>query len=399
VQAGHREQYGIPRALQRVGALDKLITDVWAPPRSLVSRLAGGRLGRRMSDRFHSDLPAGKVRSFPWRMLAWESAARLRGMNGDQRTLAHNDWWTATAATALRREAGPFTRYVFGYCYAARALFSAARELGLTPVLGQMDPGPVQDRKVTQIVRQWSDYKTPFQPGTQSYYESWYEECRLAGHIVVNSQWSRQALEQAGIDARKIAVIPLVYSPPAEAGGWIKTYPASYSQKRPLRVLSLGRCILLKGVAETIAAAQSLWDQPVEFTFVGNTDIVRLESHFGRARIRYFPRVSRAECHAFYRAADVFLFPTHADGFGLTQLEAQAWRLPIIASRFCAEVVEPGRTGWVLPEVSADSIVQAITGILADPAVLVDYSRTIAPWPFGLEQLGRHLAMLGDSPP
>ena len=398
VQAGHREQYGIPRALQRIGTLDKLITDLWAPPGSWVARFAVGPLGRRLRDRFHGELPLQKVNAFPLQSLVWETAASLRGLKGGERSLARNAWWAAIATRALRQQTKGSTRRVFGYCYEARALFSAARELGLMPVLGQMDPGPVEDQKVTEVVRRWSQYRTPFQPGAPDYYKSWREECRLAGYIVVNSEWSRVALEQAGIEARKIVVCPLVYTPPPEASGWKKTYPDAFSKDRPLRVLFLGQCILRKGIAETIEAAQRLADRPVEFTFVGNTNISGLEGHFGRARIRYFPRVSRAECHAYYREADAFLFPTHSDGFGLTQLEAQAWKLPLIASRFCADVVEPGRTGWVLPEVSSCSIVRVIDDILRAPASLASCSAAIVPWPFGLEQLGERLNTLSDSP-
>jgi glycosyltransferase involved in cell wall biosynthesis len=178
--------------------------------------------------------------------------------------------------------------------------------------------------------------------------------------------------------------------------GWKKTYPETFSKTRPLRVLFLGQCILRKGIAETIEAARKLVDRPVEFTLVGNTNIAGLEDHFERAHIRYFPRVSRAECHAFYREADVFIFPTHSDGFGLTQLEAQAWKLPIIASEFCAQVAEPGQTGWILPNVSDDAIVEAIDEILSSPAELARRSSKIGAWPFGLEQLGHRLATLGD---
>jgi glycosyltransferase involved in cell wall biosynthesis len=396
VQAGHREQYGIPRALERAGVLDKLITDLWAPPGSLVSRLAAGRLGRRLRDRFHRDLPNNKVTAFTWRALAWEASASLRGVQDSARVLARNHWWALMATHALRHQVEPSTKYVFGYCYEARPYFLAARELGLSPVLGQMDPGPEEDYKVTEIVRRWPEYKTPFRPGTEEYYDSWREECRLAEHIVVNSEWSRTALVKAGVENHKINVIPLVYTPPPEAAGPGKVHSHVFSKARPLRVLFLGQCILRKGIAETIEAARALVDRPVEFTLVGNTDIAGLESHFGRARIRYFPRVSRAECHAFYREADVFLFPTHTDGFGLTQLEAQAWKLPIIASEFCAQVVEPGRTGWILSDVSGRAIVEVINEILSSPAGLARRAAQIGPWPFSLDQLGRRLTTLGE---
>lgn len=397
VQAGHRERYGIPRALFRSGALDALITDLWVPPGSPQWRLAGGQAGRRMRDRYHPDIPLGKVTAFMGRTLAWELAASLRGLRAGARLGARSAWWSRLAVRALRWAAMPNTGYVFVYCYEARDLFREARRSGLTPVLGQFDPGPVEDRKVAEVVRRWPQYRTPFQAGTEAYYAIWREECRLAGHIVVNSEWSRAALEEAGVDPGKIVVCPLVYTPPSEALSFRRTYPAAFSSVRPLRILFLGQCILRKGIAETIGAAQALADRPVEFTFVGNTDIEHFEGHFKNARIRYIPRVSHQECSAHYRAADAFLFPTHSDGFGLTQIEAQAWKLPIIASRFCAEVVTDGATGWRLNEVSSASIAETIGRLLDDPTELARCSSAITPWRFDLDQLGRRLCALSPA--
>ncbi len=392
VQSGHRELYGIPRALQRRKLLDHLVTDLWVPPDSWMSRIPAGARARRLRDRFHAELSGARITSFPLRALAWEAVVGWRGKSA---VLAHNAWWSELAARQLPRAIAPSTRWLFSYCYEARALFAAAEQVGLSPVLGQIDPGPVEDRKVAELTRRWSEYRTSFQPGSADYYDSWREECRLATHILVNSDWSREALVRAGIDARKIAVCPLVYAPPVEAADWSKTYPRNFTSQRPLRVLFLGQCILRKGIAETIAAARALRHQPVEFTLVGNTNIADLGRHFAGTRITYRPRVTRAECHAYYRDADVFLFPTHSDGFGLTQLEAQAWKLPIVASHFCGEVVRDGTTGWLMPEVSETAIVSAIEEMLADPRQLERRSRQIVPWFFGFDQLAERLEQLG----
>ena len=394
VQAGHRENYGIPRALQRAGVLDFLITDMWILPGSPIYRLATGSLGRRLRDRFHVELERERIRSFGGSCLSWEVGATVRGLRGGRRVLARNDWWGVTAARGLRRFAGSSTRFVFCYCYESRPILSAARDLGLVPVLGQIDPGPVEDEKVAEVVGRWPQYQTPFQRGTDAYYASWREECRLAERIMVNSEWSRAALEKAGVAPTKVTVVPLIYTPPPESVGWLRAYPKAFTVRRPLRVLFLGQCILRKGIAETIEAAHALSDQPVEFTLVGNSDITGLEKHFGRGRIRRADRVSRSECHAYYRDADVFLFPTHSDGFGLTQLEAQTWKLPIIASRFCGRVVEPGKTGWTLDQVSSDAIAGVIQEILAAPSVLARLSRQIKPWSFGVSELGSRLRSL-----
>ncbi len=329
----------------------------------------------------------------------WEMAASLRGLRGNERLMARTAWWSRLSAQALKLQATPVTGYVFAYCYEARELFREARGMGIAPILGQIDPGPFEDRKVSEIAKRWPEFKTPFQQGTEAYYSIWREECRLSARVIVNSEWSRAALVREGIDFDKIKICPLVYTPPAAALGWKRTYPKAFTRERPLRVLFLGQCILRKGVAESIGAAQAMADLPVEFTFVGNTDIEHLDGHFGRGRIRHVRRVSRDECEAYYRVADVFLFPTHSDGFGLTQLEAQAWKLPIVASRFCAEVVKDGETGWVLDEISVSNIAETLGRILKDPSELARRSTAIQAWQYDLEQLGANLRLLSSDAP
>ena len=56
-----------------------------------------------------------------------------------------------------------------------------------------------------------------------------------------------------------------------------------------------------------------------------------------------------------------------SDGFAITQLEAQAYRLPVIASKFCGKVVENGFDGIVLDEPSAASIAAAVRDCIASP--------------------------------
>ncbi len=396
VQSGHRERYGVARALLRAGRLERLITDLWVPPGSALSAWAKGPVGRRLRDRYDPEIPAARVADAGLRSLSWELLARLRGLAGSDRVLARNAWWGRVAAGLLGSAAGASTRFVFGYCYESLPVFRAARQRGLVPILGQMDPGPAEDGKVADVVARWPGYSTPFRPGSRDYYERWSEECALAGRIVVNSDWSRAALEQAGVAPAKIAVCPLVYTPPPEASLHTRSFPERFSASRPLRVLFLGQCILRKGIAETLEAARALAGRPVEFTLVGNTDIADLPRHFGDARVRRFERVTRSECHAFYREADLFLLPTHSDGFGLTQLEAQAWGLPLIASRFCGQVVEDGRTGWVLPEVSSSAILAALDEVLAHPERLAERSLAIRPWPYGLDQLAADLCTVAN---
>ena len=84
--------------------------------------------------------------------------------------------------------------------------------------------------------------------------------------------------------------------------------------------------------------------------------------------------VSRNKTSLYYQQADVFLFPTHSDGFGLTQLEAQAWKLPLISSQFCGAVVKEQVNGLILPNITGEAIAQALIFCLHNPQELARFS-------------------------
>ena len=83
---------------------------------------------------------------------------------------------------------------------------------------------------------------------------------------------------------------------------------------------------------------------------------------------------SRKQAAERYRAADIFILPTLSDGFAITQLEAQAYGLPVISSRFCGRVVQSGRNGLILEEPSAACIAAAIRDCIADPSRLQNFA-------------------------
>jgi glycosyltransferase involved in cell wall biosynthesis len=68
------------------------------------------------------------------------------------------------------------------------------------------------------------------------------------------------------------------------------------------------------------------------------------------------------------------MFPTFSDGFGLTQLEAQASALPIIASGNCGNVVEDGRSGFLLQEITGKEIANRLDYLVANPLELARMS-------------------------
>ena len=376
-QLGAREHYAIPRALAAQGVLDRLITDVWVSPRSLIGRMIRDQRSE-ISGRFHQDLSQAPVTEFSSSLVQFELIARLRRRHGWDRTIARNKWFQRKAVGALS-SSQPSTfnsqPILFCYSYAALDLLRYAKQRGWRTVLGQIDPGPVEEQIVSEEVRREPEMGAGWEPVPLAYWNQWREECALADRIVVNSQWSRSCLVEAGVNGSKLFVIPLAYESSEVRGQRSKVrrerqYPDRFGEQRPLRVLFLGQINLRKGVARLLKAIQLLENEPIEFQFVGPVQISIPDNLRNHPRLRRFGAVSRDDVDVFYRSADVLIFPTLSDGFGITQLEAQARSLPIIASRFCGEVVEDGVNGIVLDELSPNAISAALRSCLREPARL-----------------------------
>ena len=346
-QLGAREHYVVPRALQHHGLLRELITDLWI----------------RATGRFHPGLSSARVTASNAAALTFTLRSGLAGAKGWSLIHKRNDWFQRAVVTRLtRRKHDADELSVFSYSYAAEGIFEFARERGWRTVLGQIDPGPAEERIVAQL---HNGHRNGWQPAPAEYWKRWRRECDLADRILVNSNWSRDALLSEGIAPEKIRVIPLAFDPPEESSSFQRSYPAAFTPERPLRVLFLGQINLRKGAPQLFDAVKLLANEPVEFHFVGPLQIDI--PHSLKHRIKWFGIAARNDVARHYRDADVFILPTHSDGFGLTQLEAQSWKLPVIASRFCGDVVTHNFNGLILDEVNGPTIAQTLQQLVCAP--------------------------------
>lgn len=392
-QVGAREHYAVPRALQQAGQLAQLITDAWVPTRSVIHRLPSPSVAS-LRERFHADLPQTSIRAFTGSLICFELSQRIQKISGWERTIARNNWFQHKAVQSLAAIA-PFLKSrptLFAYSYAALELFRFAKAQGWRTILSQIDPGLMEEQLVFEEHAKHAVYQSTWQPAPPDYWTHWQQECSLADRIVVNSLWSSQALQEIGIPKQKIDVVPLAYQPPESARDFVRTYPTTFSDQRPLRVLFLGQVILRKGIVALLEAAEMLRSRPIEFWVVGTQEIAKPQSH---VRIQWVNAVPRSVTAQYYQLADVFLFPTLSDGFGLTQLEAQAWKLPIIASRYCGDVVIDQVNGLRLENVTGETISRVLQFCLNHPQQLNIFSQqAINLGHFSLLQLHRRLQAL-----
>jgi glycosyltransferase involved in cell wall biosynthesis len=384
-QLGAREHYAIPRALFRLGVLGRLVTDAWVPPSSFLAKLSGSRL----ADRFQNELRDAPTIAFNSSLILFDTLARVRHLTDWQKIFARNRWFQRKVASYLHSfqllalqpspgygSAGNSHPILLSYSYAALEPFRHAKSRGWKTVLVQIDPGPEEEKIVAEEVARVPELAGDWQPAPAEYWVSWRKECDLADRIVVNSKWSQEGLIRSGVPCEKLSVIRLAYETPRVASERFteprlqQGCPDRFTNERPLRVLFLGQVNLRKGIARLLDAARMLRDEPVEFWIVGPVQITNATTKARDARVKWFGPVTRSQAADEFRAADVFILPTLSDGFAITQLEAQAHGLPIIASKFCGNVVENGRNGIILEEPSAAGIAAAIHDCIADPSQL-----------------------------
>jgi len=419
-QIGAREHYSIARGLQRASQLAALVTDFWVPPVPMAGFLPGTK---RLADRFHPDLASASVHAPNSRMLAFELLGRLGKQQGWQRMMARNALFQHEALKILAAYAeshadltplgtsGRAQRStalcLFSYSYAALELFRFAKQRGWRTVLGQIDPGPGEDAIVRRLRAQHPEWAGPSEASPpESYWEQWREECALADRIIVNSAWSRSLLIEAGIEAAKIEVVALAYEEEGDRGqesgvrgqesgdrsqGTGGRERESAPRRRttftpPLRVLWLGQVNVRKGIQDLAAAAKMLGEAPTRIDVVGPHGPLPpgLPNN-----MMFHGAVPRSAAAAWYAQADVFVLPTHSDGFALTQLEALAHGLPVIATPCCGAVVDDGVNGWIVPAGNSQALAERIRGIAINPQCLepMRHAAKLTAARFGLDRM------------
>lgn len=322
--------------------------------------------------------------------LGW----RLQRLEGWRLFETRNRWFQREAAAAIDRLPAGTSGILFAHSYSALEIFKRAKTRGWTLVLGQIDPGARHFEIVANAARHAPEFAPAPAAPSAGYLADWRAECALADRIAVNSDWSRACLEAEGIPAAKLAVVPLAFEP-ASPDAEPHRYPEEFSAARPLRVLFVGQVAVAKGVKAMLEALLLLRDVPLELTVVGECNAVVPGRFLDHPGVRWQGAVSRSGVMRFYQDADVLLFPSLSDGFGMVQVEAQGWRLPIIASRSCGAVVRDGLNGLLLPEVTPAAIAGAVRQVAADPRLLERMSRASgAGRTGGVSALGRGLVDL-----
>lgn len=146
--------------------------------------------------------------------------------------------------------------------------------------------------------------------------------------------------------------------------------PVAARADRPLRVLFVGNPSRRKGFDLLMKVAAAL-PAGVELAYTAG---LRGEQPATARGLLALGRVPYLEMHTLYQQADVLLFPTRREGFGLCVAEAMACGLPVVSTRCSAipELVDEGRGGFLLPPDDWRGMADAVRRLLADASLRED---------------------------
>lgn len=146
-------------------------------------------------------------------------------------------------------------------------------------------------------------------------------------------------------------------------------------------ILYVGRIEPLKGL-DILVRAMALIDRSSDAHLVivggsgeNDAEVQRLQTLAAELgisdRITFTGSMQQEHLPAFYSAADMFVFPSYYESFGLAPLEAMACGTPVIASRVggLKTFIDHGETGYLIPWRCPEPFAQYIDTLLANPVL------------------------------
>jgi glycogen(starch) synthase len=210
------------------------------------------------------------------------------------------------------------------------------------------------------------------------------EEWRLANEsdelIACSRFMATQIADVFEVPASKLEVIPngVDVSRLTDAGFDREGFRREYALPDEKIVLYVGRLVAEKGIYTLLdAIPRTLPILPrARFIVVGSGPALedarrRATGEEWAERLLFTGFVSDEVRNGLYQVADVAVFPSIYEPFGIVALEAMALGVPVVASNAggLVEVVDPEDTGVVVEAGSPDSLAWGIAHVLEQPAL------------------------------
>ncbi len=332
-----------------------------------------GRLNDRQvgieSDRVHADF-ASELIERTGRVLRAKGAVRLGG------TLEVASFRLAgLRAARMVRKARHLSAYHFRSGFGLASL-DAARRRGVPTICDHSIAHPVV---VDALVRNSGRLPAGWSPEEpRGIWRLAVEDIERADWIVVNSDFVRDTFEWAGVDTTRVKVIYLGVEPE-----FVRSIPERVAPpgEGALRLLFAGEIGQRKGADVLFRALSTLKGVEWRLDLAGPTTpaiSADWSTFLGDPRVTWHGTVRRQEVAALMSRADVFVFPSLAEGSARVIAEAMAAGCYVITTRNSGSIVEDGVHGRIVPAGDHEALAAALSHTAEQRGTLSLIGRTNA---------------------
>jgi glycosyltransferase involved in cell wall biosynthesis len=152
--------------------------------------------------------------------------------------------------------------------------------------------------------------------------------------------------------------------------GGVEAGPATVVEEAPGYLLFVGRLRIRKGVEVLLEALLPGMRLLIAGDGEHRASLERKAAELGLgARVRFLGRCDAGRVRGLLKGAAALVVPSTYEGMPLVVLEAMEAGVPVVASRVSGipEVVEDGRTGWLVPPEDPRALAAALTEVLERP--------------------------------
>lgn len=367
-------------ALSEAGMLYELITTLAYNPNGPFTQVIDA-LPRAINFRLTTELKrrlwllpnSGKIRSHPSHelmRLALTLSQLYKPLHLDRRHLI--DWVYANLDAHAARHHLHDIDAVYAYEDEAAATFEVAKQRGIRCLYDLPIPYCQTSQRIqAEEAERFPELKSAFSAIQEPEWklERKQREVELADHIFVASSMTERSLLEIGIPADKITVIP--YGAPVD-----------YFQPQPkpdatFRAIYAGRLSPRKGAHYLLSAWKDLKLPQAELMIVGSNMMPPAWFAPYQDCCRLVPSVSHMALNQYYSAANVLVFPSLVEGFGLVLTEAMACGIPVITTPNTAgpNLITDGIEGFIIPIRDIEALKEKLEWCYRHPDALAEMGK------------------------
>lgn len=322
---GARDYYSVSEVFDKKGSLKFLITDYWFSKWNFLKIFNKSILRRN-----NSTINNSKVKSYDFLKIVFTEFSKKRIANKFNKWIFTGKKFTSFVIKNLKNSLEADKNYIlWGYTAGnLEVLKEFKNKKNVFLLHNQIDPGLVY----------YEIENLPSHKEKTNFLNRITEEWDLADVILVNSTYSKKCLVEKNVDENKIIIVPLIYKK--------VNYIQNKEFNEKLNIAFVGNINKLKGFDTFLEVAKK---QHSKFNFIAIGNIHYDENYMNEAKkyVDFKGFLDRDSLNGLYKNIDLLLFPTLCDGFGMVQLEAMSFGIPVISSSNCAEVVIDNKNGFI----------------------------------------------------